>query len=71
MFSIDGKGDRWTKRTTIFEGPSTCYTAIREVAPGRLLYVHDVVPAGWKKLQPGQFNEIRGVFVTVTRTGDK
>ena len=69
MFSVDGKGDRWTKRTTIFEGSSTSYTAIREVAPGRLLYVHDVVPAGWNQLKPGQFNEIRGVFVTVTKTG--
>lgn len=70
MFSVDGKGERWTERTTIFEGPSTCYTAIREVAPGRLLYVYDVVPAGWNKLKPGQFNEIRGVFVTVKRTGE-
>jgi hypothetical protein len=51
MFSLDGKGD----------------TAIREVAPGRLLYVHDVVPAGWKDLKPGQFNEIRGALVTVTK----
>jgi len=71
MFSVDGKGDRWTKRTTVFEGRSTSYTAIREVTPGRLLYVHDVVPAGWNKLKPGQFNEIRGVFVNVTKTGEK
>ncbi len=67
MFSLDGKGDRWTKAVTVFEGTSTCYTAIREVAPGRLLYIHDVVPAGWKNLKPGQFNEIRGAFVTVTK----
>jgi len=71
MFSVDGNGDQWTERTTIFEGPSTCYTAIREVAPGRLLYVYDVVPAGWNKLKPGQFNEIRGVFVTVTKIGEE
>ncbi|MCK4417408.1 MAG: exo-alpha-sialidase [Candidatus Latescibacteria bacterium] len=69
MFSVDGKGERWTSRTTVFEGPSTCYTAIREVAPGRLLYIHDVVPAGWSELKPGQANEIRGLFVTVKRKG--
>jgi len=67
MFSVDGKGEKWTSRTTIFEGPSTCYTAIREVAPGRLLYIHDVCPAGWQDLEKGQFNEVRGVFVTVAR----
>lgn len=66
MFSVAGDGEQWTSRTTVFEGPSTCYTAVREVAPGRLLYVYDVVPAGWK-LAPGVVNEIRGVFVTVRR----
>jgi len=71
MFSVNGKGEQWTERATIFEGPSTCYTAIREVAPGKLLYVHDVVPAGWKKLASGQFNEIRGVFVTVMKTRER
>ena len=70
MFSVDGKGKHWTERATIFQGPSTSYTAIREVAPGQLLYVHDVVPAGWSKLMPGQFNEIRGVFVTVLEQDD-
>ena len=70
MFSTDGTGKWWTKRTTIFEGPSTCYTAIREVAPRHLLYVYDVVPAGWKELRPGQFNEIRGVLVTVTNKSE-
>jgi len=70
MFSVDGKGHRWTDRVTVFKGPSTCYTAMREVAPGQLLYVHDVVPAGWNKLEPGQFNEIRGVFVTILEQDD-
>jgi hypothetical protein len=69
MFSVDGIGERWTSRTTIFEGTSTSYTAIREVAPGKLLYIHDVTPAGWGKLKEGQFNCIRGVFVTVKRKG--
>ena len=66
MFSVDGDCERWTSRTTVFDGPSTCYTAVREVAPGRLLYVYDVVPAGWQ-LKDGVTNEIRGVFVTVRR----
>ena len=67
MFSVDGGGEKWTSRTTLFEGPSTCYTAIREVAPGKLLYIHDVTPAGWGELKDGQVNEVRGVFVTVLR----
>jgi len=78
MFSIDGTGEQWTSRTTIFEGPSTCYTAIREVVSGKLLYVYDVrfahqrlrlmvTPAGWGKVKEGQFNCICGVFVTVRR----
>ena len=66
MFSVDGDGERWTERTTLFNGPSTCYTALREVEPGRRLYIYDVVPAGWQ-LKPGVVNEIRGVFVTVRR----
>ena len=66
MFSVNGDGERWTERTTVFDGPSTSYTALREVEPGRLLYVYDVVPAGWQ-LKPGVVNEIRGAFVTVRR----
>ena len=47
MFSADGRGEDWTSRTTLYEDAyyptpaSTCaYTDIREVAPGRLLYVY-------------------------------
>ena len=60
MFSVDGKGRRWTSRTTIHEGTNTdAYTAIREAAPGRLLYVyHEATPEG---------NAIRGVFIDVKR----
>ena len=75
MFSVDGKGEQWTKPTTILEvpktdvwkGPTTGYTAFREVTPGRLLYVYDIVPAGRFKLPPGKFNEIRGVFISVKK----
>ncbi len=60
MFSVNGRGLRWTSRTTIHEGTNTdAYTAIREVAPGRLLYVfHESLREG---------NGIRGVFVEVRR----
>jgi hypothetical protein len=67
MFSLDGTGERWSDRVTLYSGPSTCYTAIREVAPGKLLYIHDVTPAGWNPVPEGQFNEIHGTFIAVTR----
>jgi len=67
MFSPDGRGEVWVAPTTVFAGPSTCYTAISEVAPGKLLYVHDVVPTGWDQPRPDVFQEIRGVFITVGR----
>lgn len=65
MFSVDGEGRRWTLRTTIHDGTNTdAYTAIREVAPGRLLYVfHENTTDGSD--QP--VNAIRGVFVQVER----
>lgn len=65
MFAVDGKGRRWTSRTTIHAGTNTdAYTAIREVAPGRLLYIYQETmeaPDGKRE------NAIRGVFVDVTR----
>lgn len=67
MFSLDPDGAEWTEPVTVFDGPSTCYTGIREVAPGTLLYVHDITPAGWDMPKPGQFHEIRGMFITVKR----
>jgi len=67
MFSPDGKGEQWTEGTTVFDGPSTCYTAIAEVAPGKLLYVYDVVPTGWDAPKPDVYQEIRGVYITVHR----
>jgi hypothetical protein len=36
---------------------------------GRLLHIHDVVPAGWKKPKPGQSKAICGTLVTVAKTG--
>jgi hypothetical protein len=67
MFSLDGAGKTWTKPVTIFTGSSTSYTSIREVAPGRLFFLHDVTPAGWEVPKKGQFHEVRGAFVTLRR----
>lgn len=68
IFSVDGKGERWTSRKTLFEDPSaqaTCaYTDIREVAPGRLLYVYSFLE---NNVKPGAESHIRGVFVDVKR----
>jgi len=65
MFSADD-GASWSDPVPVFDGPSTYYTAIREVEPGKLLYIHDVIPGGWKnELAEGQQNEIRGVHITV------
>jgi hypothetical protein len=67
-FSVDGKGERWASRTTVYadtEPPSTCaYTAIREVAPGRLLYAYSFLE---NLIKPGALSYIRGVFVDVKR----
>lgn len=67
MLSLDGTGNEWTKPILVFHGPSTCYTHIREVAPGELLYIHDVTPAGWKEPTQGVFHEVRGVPVVIKR----
>jgi len=58
--SADGSGLRWAPRATIHKGANTdAYTAIREVAPGRLLYVYHEAAGGR--------NTIRGVYVDVKR----
>ena len=41
LFSVDGCGRRWSNPTTIYEGKTTGYTGVREIAPGRLLVVGD------------------------------
>lgn len=63
MFSLDGSGHEWTTPTTIFSGNSTCYTGLREVAPGRLLLVYDSNPEGssWQ----AHDNQVNAVFVDV------
>jgi hypothetical protein len=66
MLSLDRQGEAWTRPVPVFEGPTTGYTSIRQVAPGRLMFVHDVIPAGWAEPQEGQFHEIRVVTIAIS-----
>lgn len=78
MFAPDPYKDNWTDNTlvvfdtpSIYDSPSTFYTGIREVAPGRLLYVYDVrdgndIRTG-KDIEPGRFWKIYGVFIDVKK----
>ena len=40
MFSIDG-GKTWPVHYVVSERTGFNYTSIREISPGRLLYMHD------------------------------
>lgn len=70
MVSGDGSGQHWSRPTTIFTGNSTCYSGLREVAPGRLLLVYDSNSSGspWQ----ANDNQINAVYLEVERpaTGD-
>jgi hypothetical protein len=65
MVSLDGCGYTWTKPTTIFTGNSTCYSGLREVAPGRLLVVYDSNSEGspWQ----AHDNQINAVYIEVEK----
>lgn len=65
MLSLDGKGTEWTRPVPVFLGPTTSYTSIVEVAPGEILYVHDVTSSGWESPKEGQFHEVRAVPVSI------
>ena len=62
MFSLDS-GETWTEPTIIYDGPSTGYTSIVEVKPGKLLYVYYSLRYGWSRTK----NRIMMVNVKVTR----
>lgn len=59
MFSLDG-GRSWIEHRTVSDVPGFNYTAIREVAPGRLLYMHDGAI-------PGTLARINSVYLDVER----
>lgn len=41
IFSFD-QGETWTQKIHVTHEPSSCYTAIRETAPGKIVFVYDV-----------------------------
>ena len=57
-FSHD-QGETWEPPIQITKEPSSCYTTVREVAPGKLLLVYDIGDAwqhvwkGWENIQRG------------------
>ena len=78
MFSPDGNGKTWTPPTTIYRDTffkqgdkflhtTYGYTSIKEVSPGRLLYVYDFDPDG---LNAGSTSYIKSVYIDVTRAAE-
>jgi len=70
MFSVDGRGEKWTHITPVFNGQSTHYTDFIEVQPGKLLVVYDNVPYNWEAIPPADQesrNVIYGTFVSVAK----
>jgi hypothetical protein len=70
MFSVDGKGVKWSHITPIFNGKSTHYTDFIEVEPGKLLVVYDSVPYNWDEIplaDRDSRNVIYGTFVSVAK----
>jgi hypothetical protein len=75
MFSLDGNGTTWTSPTTIYDdthyrqdhqelATTYGYTSIKEISPGRLLYVYDIDPDG---INAGSTSYIKGVYIDVAR----
>jgi hypothetical protein len=70
MFSVDGRGEKWSHITPLFAGKSTHYTDFIEVEPGKLLVVYDSTPFGWQEIPMADAdsrNVIYGTFVSVRR----
>lgn len=59
MFSFDG-GRSWGNHRTVSDVPGFNYTSIREVSPGRLLYMHDGAI-------PGSLARINSFYIDVER----
>ena len=68
MLDETGTGRKWGKPIQVFDGVSTCYTGIREIEPGKLLYVYDAVNFD-DGTGHGQANCLRAVEITVKRAG--
>ena len=59
MFSLDG-GHTWRDHRVISDRANFNYTAIREISPGRLLYMHD-------GQIPGTLARINSLYIDVER----
>jgi hypothetical protein len=66
MFDATGTGREWGKPVLVFDGASTCYTGIREIEPGKLLYVYDATSFDDGSGR-GAANCLRGVEIRVQR----
>ena len=53
MFSLD-KGRKWIEHRVVSDRANFNYTSVREISPGRLLYVNDAP-------------RLQGVYIDVTR----
>jgi hypothetical protein len=60
MFSVDG-GRTWRDHRVISDRANFNYTAIREISPGRLLYMHD-------GQIPGTLARINSLYIDVEKT---
>ena len=65
MFDPTGTGRKWQEQIRVYDGGLTGYTGIREIAPGKLLYVYD------RPFDDGSghglANTLRAVEITVER----
>jgi hypothetical protein len=68
MFDATGTGREWGKPIQVFGGLSFCYTGIREIEPGKLLYVYDA-PGFDDGSGHGRANCLRAVEIRVERAG--
>jgi len=68
-FSFDC-GESWSTATQVTTGPSSCYTTLREIAPGRLLFIYDIGDF-WTRTYRGYEGQPRGIgarVITVAST---
>jgi hypothetical protein len=67
-FSHDG-GESWTDVTQVTDTPSSCYTTVREIEPGKLLLVYDIGD-WWQHVWQGYEGIARGIGCRIIEVGD-
>jgi hypothetical protein len=71
-FSHDG-GESWSDLTQITDTPSSCYTTVREIEPGKLLLVYDIGD-WWQHVWNGYEDIERGIgcrIIEVSNDGSR